>query len=203
MGTAQRVRRAEVDEFDRIVDAFGRATLDEAVTAWIMEDFPAEGLLTDYVPSIVQRGISNDEVWVAGTEDEIWTVSIWQTVTSLQRFDDDAAAAAAHAEQGPDLRPLQRAAAATGLLAREHPQQFPHSYVQVMVTVPEHRGKGAGAAILADRLHAGAAAGVPAFLEASTQRSARLYARQGFVPDAQVHQLPEGGPTLIPMWYRP
>jgi len=203
MGPAQWVRRAEVDKFDRIVDAFGRATLDEAVTAWILEDFPTDEFLSGYVPGLVQRGLREDEIWVAGAEDEIWTVSIWQTVTSLQRFTDDAASAAAAAEQNPDLRPLQRAAAATGLIAREHPQQFPHSYVQVMVTVPEHRGKGGGAAILADRLRAGAAAGVPAFLEASTERSARLYARQGFVPDAREHHLPDGGPTLIPMWYQP
>ncbi|ONM46078.1 GNAT family N-acetyltransferase [Nocardia donostiensis] len=203
MGTAPQAWRADAGDFDRIVEAFSRAALDEAVTAWILEDFPPDDFVAEFVPRTVERGLRDDEVWVAGADGEIWTVSIWQTLTSLQRFEEEAAETGAHAAQLPGVRPLQRSAYLTDLLAREHPREFPHSYVQVMVTVPEHRGKGSGAAVLADRVRACGAAGTPAFLEASTERSARLYAREGFVREGTPHQLPDNGPTLIPMWFRP
>lgn len=124
------------------------------------------------------------------------------TVTSADRVLAEAAEAQALADAAPEVRPFQRLATLTALLAREHPREFPHLYVQVIAAVPQHRGSGAGGAILADRLKAASDAGVPAFLEASTEDSARLYTRRGFVRDTVTHTLPDRGPTLIPMWFR-
>ncbi|MEU2104663.1 MULTISPECIES: GNAT family N-acetyltransferase [unclassified Nocardia] len=196
-------RQAGVADRDALIEAFGIASADEVVTAWVLEGQSDAGLRTAFVPGLVDRALREDEIWVAGAGEEIWSISIWQHVTSVERFADEAAEARTMLEQAPDLRVAQRLAIVTDLLAREHPREFPHRYLQVIVTVPEHRGQGAGAAILADRLAAASEAGVPAFLEASTERSARLYRRCGFAPTATTHTLPENGPTLIPMWYRP
>ncbi|WP_040790041.1 GNAT family N-acetyltransferase [Nocardia paucivorans] len=202
MGTELDVWRAEPSDYDAVVAAFAAATPDEAVTAWIAEGHPIEELITGFVPATVERGLRDGEIWLAGVEGRIWTVSVWQTITSVDRFVTEAAATAEQAEQVPDVRPLQRAAYLTALLAREHPREFPHSYLQVMVTVPEFRSRGAGAAILARQVRALGDIGMPAFLEASTERSARLYARHGFAREGATHTLPENGPTLIPMWCR-
>ncbi|MGQ4617251.1 GNAT family N-acetyltransferase [Nocardia sp. R7R-8] len=196
-------RRAGVQDRDALIEAFGVAGADEVVTAWVLEGQPDTRFRTAFVPGLVDRALRDDEIWVAGAGEEIWSMSIWQHVTSVERFADEAAEVRTMLEQAPDLRVAQRLAIVTDLLAREHPREFPHRYLQVIVTVPEHRGKGAGAAILADRLTAASEADLPAFLEASTERSARLYRRCGFAPTGTTHTLPEHGPTLIPMWFRP
>ncbi|WP_063053568.1 GNAT family N-acetyltransferase [Nocardia arthritidis] len=194
-------RQATGRDRDALIEAFDAAAADEVVTAWVLEDQPDSGFRTAFVPGLVDRALRDDEIWVAGAAGEIWSVSIWQQVTSVERFAAEAAEARAMAEQAPGVRALRRAAIVTDLLAREHPREFPHRYLQVIVTRPEHRGKGAGAVLLADRLKAVSEAAVPAFLEASTERSARLYGRCGFAPTGTTHTLPENGPTLIPMWF--
>ncbi|WP_280264622.1 GNAT family N-acetyltransferase [Nocardia abscessus] len=196
-------RQAGAEDRDALIEAFGIASADEVVTAWLLEGQPEGGLRTAFVPGLVDRALRDDEIWVAGVGAEIWSMSIWQHVTSVERFAAEAAETRTMAQQAPDLRVLQRLQIVTDLLAREHPREFPHRYLQVIVTMPEHRGKGAGAVILADRLKAASEAGVPAFLEASTERSARLYRRSGFAATGTTHTLPENGPTLIPMWFRP
>ncbi|MGY1947161.1 GNAT family N-acetyltransferase [Nocardia asiatica] len=196
-------RQAGIQDRDALIEAFGIASADEVVTTWVLEGQPDASARTAFVPGLVDRALRDDAIWIAGADEEIWSVSIWQHVTSVQRFADEADEARAMLEQAPESRVAQRLTVLTDLLAREHPRELPHRYLQVIVTVPEHRGKGAGAVILADRLKAASDAGVPAFLEASTERSARLYRRSGFTATGTTHTLPENGPTLIPMWFRP
>ncbi|WP_330232065.1 GNAT family N-acetyltransferase [Nocardia sp. NBC_00508] len=196
-------RQASVRDRDALIEAFGAASADEVVTTWLLEEQPDTSVHAAFVPRLIDAALRDDEIWVAGAGEEIWSVSLWQHITSVERFAEEAAEAQTMAEQAPGMRVLQRVAILTDLLAREHPREFPHQYLQVIVTVPEHRGKGAGAAILADRLKAASEASVPAFLEASTERSARLYSRSGFARTGITHTLPENGPALIPMWFRP
>lgn len=201
MGTELTVRRAGTSDLEPLTAAFRKATLDEAVTEWILRDHPVDEFLDEWVPQIIDRGLREDEIWVAGGDGEIWAISVWQKLTSADRLIAEAATMRGHAERAPDVRPLQRSAYVTELLAREHPRRFPHSYLELIITVPEYRGRGAGAAILTERTRQFSAAGLPAYLEASTERSARLYTRQGFVRTGETHTLPEAGPTLIPMWF--
>jgi len=56
--------------------------------------------------------------------------------------------------------------------------------------------------LLRDRLTALDEQGVPAYLEASSLDSARLYERLGFRRLAQTTDIP-GGPSLYPMWRDP
>ncbi|MFI9534690.1 GNAT family N-acetyltransferase [Nocardia fusca] len=201
MGTESTVRRVGASDLEPLTKAFRKAAPDEAVTEWIMRDHPMDQFLDEWVPQLLDQSLRDDEIWVAGGDGEIWTISIWQKLTSADRLLADAAAARERAQRAPELRPLQRLAYVTELLGREHPRRFPHSYLEMIITVPEYRGRGAGAAILTERTRQFRAAGLPAYLEASTERSARLYTRQGFVRTGETHTLPEEGPTLIPMWF--
>lgn len=56
----------------------------------------------------------------------------------------------------------------------------PHWYLADLAVSPAARGLGVGSALLDYRLAAVDAAGLPAFLEATTHGSARLYERKGF-----------------------
>ncbi|MEV0336084.1 GNAT family N-acetyltransferase [Nocardia sp. NPDC050717] len=198
------VWRAGPAELEKVTAAFAAGSADEVVATWIKAGDPAveEAYRTVHVPRFVAKSMAEDEVWVAGTEDEVWAVSLWQRATSADRFRAEAAEVRALAETVPDNVSVRRMAAVSTLVADAHPREFPHHYLHVIVTVPEHRGKGAGGAILAERLAGFAAAGEPAFLEASTERSSRLYARRGFARTGEPIVLPEDGPTLLPMWFR-
>lgn len=202
METTLTVRRARTADRDAVIEACARAAVDEAVSAWVLEGHPVVEFQAVHVPVLIDKALEQDEIWVAGADNQIWTVSLWQHVTSLARFTEDAVQMREQAAAMPDARVFQRASYVMDLLERTHPREFPHSYLQLIVTVPEHRGHGAGAAIIADRLKSVSDAGLPAFLEASTERSARLYTRLGFVREPVTHTLPEGGPTLVPMWFR-
>ncbi|QIS02781.1 GNAT family N-acetyltransferase [Nocardia brasiliensis] len=196
------VRQAARQDRDAVIEAFSLASPDEEVTAWVLEGYPFEQFGGQYVPNLIDRALDTDEIWLAGSGSEIWAVSIWQHAASMDRFEREAAEARELAASAPDLRPLQRMSHVLDLLTRTHPRAFPHRYLQVIVTVPEHRGKGAGGAILASQTKVASAAGVPAYLEASTERSARLYERNGFARTGIDHDLPDGGPTLRPMWFQ-
>lgn len=198
------VWQAGSDDLAAVTEAFVAASLDEVVNAWIMAGDPAmeEAYRTTIGPQFVAKALATEEVWLAGTAEEIWAVSLWQTVTSADRFLAEAAEVRELLAAAPGVVSLQRMAAVSDALAARHPREFPHRYLHVIVTVPERRGQGAGAAILADRLKACSDAGESVFLEASTARSARLYARSGFAHEGDPIELPDGGPTLLPMWFR-
>jgi GNAT superfamily N-acetyltransferase len=63
---------------------------------------------------------------------------------------------------------------------------------------PARQGLGIGSALMQPTLQRADSAGLPTYIEASTQRSAALYERLGFVHKG-VLELPGGGPPLWPM----
>ena len=72
----------------------------------------------------------------------------------------------------------------------------PHFYVRIVGVRTARQGQGVGTALMQPTLGRADAAGLPAYIEASTERSAALYERLGFV-HMDVLELPEGGP---PVW---
>jgi GNAT superfamily N-acetyltransferase len=84
---------------------------------------------------------------------------------------------------------VQRAAEA------RHPRE-PHIYVRVVGVRTALQGQGIGSALMQPPLQRADSAGLPAYIEASTKRSAALYERLGFV-HMDVLELPDGGP---PVW---
>ncbi|MBF6175538.1 GNAT family N-acetyltransferase [Nocardia blacklockiae] len=202
MQTQLTVRRAEPAEADVVARVFAEASADEAVSAWVLDGSPdiAEQFRTHYAPELITRALRDDEVWVAGPADDIRVVSLWQTVTDLDRARHEADEAR-HLFETTPLPPFRRMAAVTAAIARHHPTVFPHRYLQAIATLPRHRGTGAGSAVVAHGVRSATASAFPAYLEASTERSARLYARHGFHHTGDPIHLPENGPTLYPMWF--
>ncbi|WP_245545765.1 GNAT family N-acetyltransferase [Nocardia higoensis] len=195
------MRRAGFDDVETVGRVYARSAQDEAVTAWVTDGYPdiAAAFRDEQAPELIERAVREDEVWIAGPGREVWSVSVWHHVTAIDRYEAEARENAKMAAAAPEIRPIVRLAAVTALVARTHPREFPHRYLQSIVTAPEYRSRGAGAAILAARLPA---SGVPVYLEASTERSAALYERCGFVRSGAGLPLPDDGPVLVPMWFR-
>ena len=70
-----------------------------------------------------------------------------------------------------------------------------HFYVRTIGVRTAMQGQGLGSALMQPTLERADSAGLPAYIEASSERSAALYERLGFV-HMGVLELPEGGPPL-------
>lgn len=93
---------------------------------------------------------------------------------------------------------------ASNVLARmvdHHPAQ-PHWYLLYIGTTRRAQGTGRGSRLLSAKLAECDAQGLPAYLEATSERNRELYRRHGFV-EREVLELPDGCPPLYPMWRDP
>jgi len=86
-------------------------------------------------------------------------------------------------------------------LDRHHPAGVFHHHLAILAVRPDRQGRGIGTALLHAHHATLDAAGTPAYLEASSQRSRALYLRHGYTDHGQPIHLPHGGPPLLwPMW---
>lgn len=86
-------------------------------------------------------------------------------------------------------------------MAERHPSE-PHYYYRWIGVRPRLRGQGLGSALMRPTLDRCDKERLPAYLEASSELSAALYQRLGFVQQGEL-QLPDGEPKLWPMWRPP
>jgi ribosomal protein S18 acetylase RimI-like enzyme len=87
-------------------------------------------------------------------------------------------------------------------IERGHPRNPEHFYLHYLGVVPARQGRGLGSRLLKpvlDRLDEEA---MPAYLEASTERSRALYERHGFAV-TEIFKLPSSGPPIRRMWREP
>lgn len=96
---------------------------------------------------------------------------------------------------------LPRVLRGIGRIDRRHPKA-PHWYLFAIGIDPDHQGRGLGSALLHAVLSRCDELGQAAYLEASTEANARLYARHGFTLVGAVDVEP-GGPTVRLMWRDP
>jgi GNAT superfamily N-acetyltransferase len=75
----------------------------------------------------------------------------------------------------------------------------PHLYVRDVGVLPEAQGRGLGSALMAPTLERCDSDGLPAYLEASSERSAALYERLGF---RLIHELRVGGSPPLRLMVR-
>ena len=94
----------------------------------------------------------------------------------------------------------ERAGQVQELMNERHPAE-PAFYLQFMGVMPHEQGKGVGSRLMADMLQRCDSNSTPAYLEATSLASRRLYERHGFEVVGEI-AIPEG-PSLWPMWRHP
>ena len=87
------------------------------------------------------------------------------------------------------------------MMKKHHPEE-PHWYLAVIGSDPTVRGGGFGQALMRSRLDRVDAEHAPAYLESSNPVNVPYYERFGFEVTGEM-VLPNGGPSLIPMWRQP
>jgi GNAT superfamily N-acetyltransferase len=88
-------------------------------------------------------------------------------------------------------------------LDRRHPFGAAHHHLALLAVHPDAQGQGIGTALL-HTYHARLDQDLrmPAYLEASDQRTRRIYLAHGYADHGPAIRLP-GGPTMYPMWRQP
>ncbi|MFI5760243.1 GNAT family N-acetyltransferase [Streptomyces sp. NPDC051563] len=90
-----------------------------------------------------------------------------------------------------------------GLLTGEvHPTAEEHEYLLMIAVAPGRQGEGLGTELIRPVLERCDREGVPAYLEASSERSKALYERLGWQFTGEAVRLPDG-PLMWPMWRKP
>jgi ribosomal protein S18 acetylase RimI-like enzyme len=191
--------RADVGELSKVL---GRAFYDDPVMAWMLPDPVARRRKLHRVFGALTRHhhLSRGGVEVAGVGSDIGAAALWDPPGGWRHTTAEQVRAA------PGLllafgRALRRGQQAEELMQRNHPEE-PHWYLAVIGSDPEVRGTGQGQALMRSRLDRCDAEHAPAYLESSNPANIGYYQRFGFEVTGEI-VLPDGGPSMFPMWRQP
>jgi ribosomal protein S18 acetylase RimI-like enzyme len=175
----------------------------EAVVALLVEAFADDAAVRSIYPGEAEyrRHFPGFLLAFGGRAFEAGTVDVAGEHGAALWFppgvEPDGAAIEAHlVETVPEAR-LAVLAEGMAVQGAMHPEAE-HWYLPWIGVVPAARGRGLGGAVLAKGLARADAAGMPAYLEATSPRNARLYARHGFAATGTVAVA--GYPAIIAMW---
>jgi ribosomal protein S18 acetylase RimI-like enzyme len=191
-------RRARLEDAAVLTRLFTAAFLNDPVIDWSVRPGPkrSAGLDAFFFRLLHGRAIPAGDVWMSddGSASAIWLppglstgpAGVVAQLRLLPLF-----------VQFCGLRRLGRGAALRNAMEKAHPRER-HFYLFFMAVDPRFQGKGLGSAILDATLRHIDHAAMPAYLENSNPRNARLYQRAGFVARNDIS--PHGAPPLISMW---
>ncbi|MGC9670652.1 GNAT family N-acetyltransferase [Planosporangium sp. 12N6] len=193
------IRPAAPDDAPALADLLGAAFMDDPVSRWIFEsDDDRRRLNAAFFRPFVDGILATGVIHVA---DDHAGAALWLPVDVDAAPDgDDGLAEAIEQAIGPEY--AKRFAVLDGLMSDAHPHDRDHAYLPFIAVRPDRQGTGVGTALLRHRFAELDPAGAPAYLEASSERSAELYARLGFRRLDYTLDLPDG-PSLYPMWREP
>jgi GNAT superfamily N-acetyltransferase len=196
-----RIRPAESRaDHEAAAEALALAFADDPAWAHLLPDDAtrAEQLLLFFNAEVEHLDPEDHEVWLAedGAGAAVWVrPGRWRQPISVAMR---------------QMRPMARVFGRRLGLAfwaqlrfeRRHPSSPRHWYLHYLGVEPRHQGRGLGGALMAPVLAECDAAGIPAYLESSTERNRRLYERNGFTL-TRTFGLPIGGPPIREMWREP
>jgi GNAT superfamily N-acetyltransferase len=197
VGTPLEVGPADVADADALSQLIADAFHDLAPSRWLVPDPDARreifpGYFRIYVEHALAEGV------VHTTPDRA-AAALWLPVgihPPAPALDYDARLHAATSPHTSRFRLFDQA------LDRHHPAGTPHHHLAILAVRPDRQGQGSGTALLRAHHAILDEAGMPAYLEASSRGSRRLYLTQGYAD----HGLPihlAHGPLLHPMWRDP
>jgi GNAT superfamily N-acetyltransferase len=186
------VRTAAVDAVPHVAAALADAFMSDPVFTWLLPGSLRRQarLRTMFVAEIDQYVVPNGTVWTTPGYDGAVTElppGAWEMPKSVTGNE-------ALKWMRAFGRRLPLAISVQHTMAERHLSE-PHFYVRTVGVRSALQGQGVGSALMQPTLERADSAGLPAYIEASSERSAALYERLGFVHIDVLH-LPEGGPPL-------
>ena len=191
------IRRVSAAERDTLVSVLVRAFDADPVANYLLRQDAkrarafelAFGTLVDHL--ILPEG----EAYLAGDADGValwcppdrWEVGLGRTLPMVPSL-----------ARAVGLSRALKMARAMAVVQDRHPKE-PHWYLFAIGVDPERQGRGIGGALLAHLLEREDVRAAPAYLEASTEGSSRLYERYGFQTTEVLHMAHDAPPLWL-MW---
>ena len=195
--TGLRLRRAAGRDLPMLVETLVAAFVDDPVMTWCIPDARRRPqILRAFFELSADVNQPHGEVYI--TEPTPVAGAIWIPLGCQPTGEDAEQLFAWYLEAAEENS--ERARIALELMARDHPRE-PHDYLFVVGTHPEWQSRGLGSCLLREVLARCDREGRPAYLEASSEESRRLYLRHGFEVTGEM-RLPDG-PSMWPMWREP
>ncbi|MDT5007156.1 MAG: hypothetical protein QOJ24_4332 [Mycobacterium sp.] len=192
-------QKADVGELGRTL---GRAFFDDPVSVWLLPDVNARlaGLSRLFATMTRHHHLAPGGVEVAFDGPDIGAAALWDPPNQWRESRRTQLAQIPTFLRVFGFR-MARARAAQEMMKRLHPEE-PHWYLAVIGSDPSVRGRGFGQVLMRSRLERCDAEYCPAYLESSKADNVPYYERFGFSVTGEV-MLPDGGPTIWPMWRDP
>ena len=210
MGVA--IRTAGEGDRELVVRLLDEAFQDDPVSRWV---FPGDEhrrtthhkLMAAFTEIVLAEG--RIDVTEDGTACALWlSIPAGDGGGGGEDGEDEAGADDHAADDGPaQLRAAvdpdnERVELIGRLTEGIHPAGRAHEYLWMIGVAPGRQGEGLGTVLVASVLDRCDRAGLPAYLEASSARSRKLYERLGFTLTGRPLDLPDG-PQMWPMWREP
>lgn len=185
-------RLATTSELDQVTALCIAAFADEAVITWVLPDpTTRRSAMRSMFDTALFAAVEAEALLLAvSAADEPIGASIWIPRTGRS--------GEAAPQSGDD--PVARRLSAVHDATEARRPGTAHLSLSSMAVLPDHRGQGAGGAMVASGTARAGDLGLPVYLEVSTPQNRALYARHGFRDHGAPIRLPEQGPTLQPMW---
>jgi GNAT superfamily N-acetyltransferase len=187
------LRQATTEDVQRLKVVMAEAFMEDPVMCWLMpRDTTRHARLRRFFAVELRHlALSRGRVWTTGDlsgaalslPPGAWRVPLHATLLEGTAFG----------------RQLYRAARLGATMEWRHLRK-PHYYVRDIGVLPDMRGRGLGSALLRPTLERCDREGLPAYLEASSERNAALYERLGFQLTAE---LSVGGSPPLRLMLRP
>ena len=191
----QRVRTARPEDATSMAQALAAAFYNDAVFRhFCPDDDRRAAMLPDFFGVFVEAYLTHGDAYAdaGGAGAALWAYPGHDPIGADAAYGDRLAEIAG--VDAPRLFEIVEA------LESQAPEE-PHYHLQFLGVRPERQGEGLGAALMTPVLERCDRDGVPAYLEATSDRNRVLYERHGFRAHGAI-PLPDG-PALWRMWRDP
>ncbi|MDN3239541.1 GNAT family N-acetyltransferase [Glycomyces tritici] len=175
-----------------VAGLLAEAFVDAPTAVWLVED-PADRLaaMEGQFAMLAEHAAVHGGVLTAGADGALVWFDRTVEVPPIPEYDERLRAACGKHYEG--FAELDR------IMDEHHPAE-PHNYVALVGVRADARGRGIASDLFRRHHERLDASGTPAYLEAVSLQTARLYASLGYRPHGAPFRIGEGGPPLHPMW---
>ncbi|RSS80441.1 GNAT family N-acetyltransferase [Streptomyces sp. WAC06614] len=191
------IRTAGQADRDAVAALLDETFQDDPVSTWVFPD-PAHrrAVHGKFLGVFVDVALEEGRIDYAADGS---AAALWLRIPAGEPEGEDEVPARMRAAADPDNERCELVGRLTGEV---HPTAEEHEYLLMIAVRPGRQGEGLGTELMRPVLERCDREGVPAYLEASSERSMRLYERLGWEFTGTAVQLPDG-PLMWPMWRKP
>jgi ribosomal protein S18 acetylase RimI-like enzyme len=176
------------------IATIAQAFAADPVCRWV---WPGDDQYATYFPPFVEAFAGGAfDAGTAHVAEDLAGVALW--LPPGVKSDEEALGALAEASIAPEAQ--EEVFAFLGMQADVHPHE-PHWYLPLIGVAADQQGRGLGSALLEYALRIADEDGLPAYLEATTERNRALYERHGFEVVGEIQF--GSSPAMWPMYRKP